>query len=547
MSKISKIICLYICFLIVGLFPVSVNAISISLNQSKMVLGVGATERIRYTLGDGGNSSNIVWTSSNQKVATVKDGKVTGITYGSAVITATLNGQSSTCLVTVSSDYVALSSISLNVSRLDVLVGNSEVLTPVFYPSNVSNKNVVWSSTNSSVASVSNGKVVGKSVGTAIITVTSADKSATCIVNVVDKVALNNISLSKSSLNLKEGESQNLTINYSPGNATKKKVSWSSSNKDVAEVDNNGNITAKKAGTTVITVVSNDGGYTSQCTVLVEAISKSVVSISLDKTELKLQVGDEDTLNVKFNPDYAENKKVSWSSSNKKVVKVDDGKIIAVSAGTAEIKVISEDGNKEAVCNVTVVSEPLKSISFGDEQLNVYVDSKTKLDIVADPVGAVLEDAIWSSSNESVAIVEDGIVLAKSIGSTTVTVSNSDESIKAEIIINVMKKPKEELSISIDGYKLDFSVDKKDYTLTIGDEETLNINVNRSDSKVSIKGNNNLKNGSIITVTVNDDEKVTYIINIKKKGNYTIIFIAIISLLLLLNLIRLLIKNKKKS
>lgn len=538
-------LCLFI--LLFGIIPISVNAASISLNRSKMLLGIGVSEKIKYTISDDLNDSNIVWTSSNPKVATVNNGKVTAITNGTTVITASVNGYSSTCLVTVSSDYVALNGISLNMSKVDVLVGDSSNLSVSFNPSNASNKDVVWTSSNSSVVSVDGGKIIGKKVGTAIITVSSADKSATCVVNVVDKISLNKITISKESLNLKEGDKQKLTINYIPGNATNKKVKWSSSNDTVVGVDNNGNVIAKKAGSATITVVSNDGGYTAQCSVKVEAISKNVVSVSLDKSELELRVGSEDTLNVKIDPDYAINKDVSWSSSNPKVASVKDGVIKALSVGTTEIKVVTKDGNKEAVCKVSVISQPIESISFSEEEITVYLDSKTKLVTVSSPDGSILENPIWVSSNPKVAVVENGVVEAKAVGSTIVSVSNEDGTIKAEITINVTKKPKEELKIEIDGYKLDFNVDKKDYVLEIGNEETLNIKVNRSDDNVVIKGNNSLKNGSIVTITIDDDEKVTYIINIKKKENYTIVFISIISVLLLINLIRMFIKNKKKS
>lgn len=547
MRNLIKSFNLLIFVLLMVIVPVKVNATSITLNKSEMMLGVGVSEKLQYTLSGELNSSNIVWTSSNQKVATVSGGKVTGITYGKTVITASINGNSASCIVTVSADYVSLNSISLSTSTMNVLVGDTETLNVSFYPSNATNKSVVWTSSNNSIASVSGGKVIGKKVGVAIVTASVSDKSVTCVINVVDKVSLNNISISKSSLSMKEGESQKLSVNYYPNNATNKKVSFSSSNTKVVVVDNNGNVTAKGVGSAMITVVSNDGGHVDQCSVKVEAISKNVVSISLDKNDLELKVGEEGTVKYIINPSYAENKNVTWESSNKKIATVKDGVITAVLPGETEIKVITEDGDKEAICKVKVVALPVESISFKDKELTVFIGSETELEIISIPDGSILENPIWTSSDEKVATVSDGVVLAKSIGSTSVTVSNEDGSISAEIVINVIEKPLDDLNIEIKNYKLDFSPDKKDYTLTIGEEDALNIIVNRSDSKVSIKGNNNLKNGSIITVTIDDGEKTTYIINIKKKGNYTIIFIAIISGLLLLNLIRMLVKSKKKS
>ena len=94
---------------------------------------------------------------------------------------------------------------------------------------------------------------------------------------------------------------------------------------------------------------------------------------------------------------------------------------------------------------------------------------------------------------------------------------------------------------------MNFYVDTKDYTLLIGNESSLNIIVNRDSSKYVIGGNRDLKNGSIITVTVNDKTKTTYVINIKKKQNYLIYFICIISVLLFINIIRLIKNNKRKN
>ena len=92
---------------------------------------------------------------------------------------------------------------------------------------------------------------------------------------------------------------------------------------------------------------------------------------------------------------------------------------------------------------------------------------------------------------------------------------------------------------------MNFDPSIKNYKLKIGSENQLKINVNKE--KYTVNGNQKLKDGSIITITVNEEEKVTYVINIKKKTNYTIYFIIVISLLLLLNLIRMLVKSKKKK
>ena len=103
------------------------------------------------------------------------------------------------------------------------------------------------------------------------------------------------------------------------------------------------------------------------------------------------------------------------------------------------------------------------------------------------------------------------------------------------------------MNIKIEGYDLKFNPDIKIYTLEIGNESSLKISTNVDENKVRINGNQNLKDGSIITINITDEENIRYIINIKQKKDVTIYFIAAISILLLINLIRIMVKNKKKK
>ena len=169
---------------------------------------------------------------------------------------------------------VDVEKVSLNKSATTLTEGESETLTATITPSNATgDKTVKWSSSNEAVATVdSNGKVTAKKAGTAVITATSSNgKSASCTVTVKQKeIAITGISLNKSTTSLTEGESETLTATITPSNATgDKTVKWSSSNGAVAAVDSNGKVTAKKAGTAVITATSSNG-KTAGCTVTVK-------------------------------------------------------------------------------------------------------------------------------------------------------------------------------------------------------------------------------------------------------------------------------------
>ena len=169
---------------------------------------------------------------------------------------------------------VDVEKVSLNKSATTLTEGESETLTATITPSNATgDKTVKWSSSNEAVAAVdSNGKVTAKKAGTAVITVTSSNgKNASCTVTVKQKeISITGIGLNKSTTSLTEGESETLTATITPSNATgDKTVKWSSSNGAVAAVDSNGKVTAKKAGTAVITATSSNG-KTAGCTVTVK-------------------------------------------------------------------------------------------------------------------------------------------------------------------------------------------------------------------------------------------------------------------------------------
>ncbi len=258
--------------------------------------------------------------------------------------------------ITVTNPTIAVTSISLNKTTLSLVKGNSTTLTATINPSNVTNKALTWTTSNSSVATVdSNGKVIAKGAGTATITVkTNNGKTATCKVTVTNPtVAATSITLNKTVLSLMKGTSTTLTATINPNNATNKALTWTTSNSSVATVDSNGKITAKGAGTTTITVKTNNG-KTATCKVTVINPTVAVTSVTLSKTSLSLIKGNSTTLCTTVNPSNATNKTLTWSSSNSSVVTVDqNGKVTAINGGTAIITVKTSNG-LIATCSITI-------------------------------------------------------------------------------------------------------------------------------------------------------------------------------------------------
>ena len=337
---------------------------SVSLNKSEMTLTEGESETLAATVTpENAENKSITWSSNNEAVATVDvNGTVTAKSAGTAVITATsTNGKSAGCTVTVEKKQIPVTEVRLSESTVGIVEGSTYKLTATVLPENTTDsKSVSWSSSNSEVATVdANGTVTAKRAGTAVITATSTNgKTAGCTVTVSKKeIPITEISLDKSSATLTEGETTTLVATVLPENTTYgKSVKWSSSNVAVATVDLMGKVTAKSAGTAIITATS-ENGKTASCTITVNKkdTNITITEVRLNKSTETLTEGDTTTLTATVLPENTTyGKSVKWSSSNVAVATVDImGKVTAKSAGTAIITATSENG-KTASCTVTV-------------------------------------------------------------------------------------------------------------------------------------------------------------------------------------------------
>ena len=327
-------------------------------------------------------------------------------------------------------ETVNVTNITLSSESISLVEGDSQTLTATVSPSNATNKKVIWTSTDGSIASVDNGKVTALKPGRTTIKATSDDggKTATCQVTVNARVYnVESVRLDKTSITLTEGDSETLTATVYPDNATNKNVSWKSSDESVATVSN-GVVTALKAGTVTITVTTEDGSKTATCQVTVNARIYNVESVSLDKTNITLIEGDSETLTATVYPDNATNKNVSWKSSDESVAAVSNGTVTALKAGTATITVTTEDGGKTATCQVTVNARiyNVESVSLDKTNITLIEGDSETLTATVYPDNATNKNVSWKSSDESVAAVSNGTVTALKAGTATITVTTED-------------------------------------------------------------------------------------------------------------------------
>ena len=338
------------------------ETISVALDMTSGEVEVGSTLSLVATVT--GGISEVTWTSSDDATATVDaSGIVTGVAVGNVTITATLSSDPSktaTCNITVKAveqPPVQEVAITMGQATGEVEVGKTMQLSATV--TGASNNAVTWSSSDDTKATVdANGVVTAVAAGSVIITATSQEdtsKTATCNVTIKAPTVNSSITLDKASAEVGVGKSITLVATTVPTEGVS--VKWTSSNNEIATV-NNGQVTGVKAGTVTITVTLVENGSetkTATCSVTVKAAERKV---SLDQSKLEMVVGDEKTLKATVTGYTTEsNGKVTFASSDTTIAKVDDkGKVVALKAGTVKIIAANTEGGVkvEATCNVTI-------------------------------------------------------------------------------------------------------------------------------------------------------------------------------------------------
>lgn len=322
---------------------------SVILSQDDATIKVGQSIQLSATvMPETTTDKTVVWETSQSSVATVDaSGTVTGVSEGSVTITATCGSVSATASIMV--EKVTPNEIYIDYSDVNLLVGQTQKLTAM---TNLgAAENAQWSSNDNSVATVSeSGLVTAIAMGTAVITVTSNNLTATCNVNVAD-VPVDSIIFAQNYIDINVAEVYQLTATILPDNATNPTITWTSDNADIAKVDASGNIMGIAPGATVISATS--GSAIATCNV---AVWNPAQTISLNITSLDMKVGDIEDLIATVTPENTTDA-IVWSSSNTDVASVNEfGIVMALGKGTSTIT--AECGLISATCTVTVEADP---------------------------------------------------------------------------------------------------------------------------------------------------------------------------------------------
>lgn len=301
--------------------------------------------------------------------------------------------------------------------------GKTNKITQTVIPSNASDRSVIWYSDNEQVATVDNeGAVTAINPRNCNIIVTTNDGHyrATCSIKVT--IPVDSVRLNYQEIELFLGESFKLTEAILPIDADNKRVIWSTSNAKATVVD--GLVTAIKSGSSVITVSTEDGNFTSQCNLLCKI---PVQDMELNKTNIIKKVGESEQLVAKIVPDNAYDKSISWESEDPSIASVDvNGLVMANSPGNTIIKATTRQNDISKMCNVEVLI-PVNGVSLNKTELKLYTDQREQLFERVIPSNAYDKTVTWKSSNTQVATIDnEGNIVPINSGTTTITVTTND-------------------------------------------------------------------------------------------------------------------------
>jgi uncharacterized protein YjdB len=400
------------------------------LNFSEKTIYVRESFELNASVSPSGASNlEVEWKSSNDKVATVSaTGEVLGVGSGMAIITATTKdgGITANCVVTVRE---RITSMKLSYEEYRLGIDKSFTLSVIVDNKTITDQQFKWVSSNSSVATVNkNGKVTGHKLGFATITAYAQDGSgqdASCELEIVRPVT--RVALDKSFLTLLVGETKQLKAKIEPGNATYKGAIWTSSDNSVALVDEDGMITALKAGSTTITAEAQDNsGKKAVCFVTVNN-RVPATSVVLSEKKVTMIQGEQRDVRIVLNP-VASTDGITWSSDNNSVASVNksSGRIKANATGTAYITAMTDSG-KTATIEITVIGLNVTKLEL--EQYSEYT-------LV---VEGATSRVTWDIANPAIAVIRNGRISTRARGTTTITATVNGRKLTCKLTVVKIK------------------------------------------------------------------------------------------------------------
>ncbi len=436
---------------------------------------------------EGAQELEVVWTSSDENIATVNNnGVVTYKQAGEVIITARVDTFTDSCILKI---VTPVTGITLNEKEKTLMTGETLELIANISPANATHKDVIWESSDTRVAVVDErGVVTAVGSGTAHITARAngSDVSASCIINVYQQVL--ELKLNYDKLTVRKGTIFWLYATLIPDTALNRDIVWESSLPGVATVDEFGQITALASGITTITATSLDTGATDSCVI---TVSESVTGVTLNVREASIEIGEKLALIPTVTPIEAENKAVTYTTSDESVATVDaNGVVTGLKGGTVIITCQTVDRGLIASCRITV-NEYISDIRFIEKEIYIIKGDKKTLELDVSPKTATNKDFIWTSQNSAILHVDsDGVAYGVNYGTVIVTAMTTDGSEKRDTCKITVIKPVDSLILREDKIKVE---EGKDYQLDAiifpSDSSVQNVVWTSSDTSVAVVDN----------------------------------------------------------
>ena len=404
----------------VTVIPTPVETVTISYEGSTS-LQVGQTAQLSAVVSpEDATDKSIVWDVQNSNVINVtSNGLVTALGLGEAWARATNSASGISDYIIFNVIPTPVSSINLNTTSISLKAGETFSLSATVYPNNATDKSLIWESSNTSVATVSdNGVVKGISLGQTEITVSAIDGSgvsAVCQVNVIPTPADGIKIDQRGPIQMKAGETYQLTATVMPETATDKSVTWSSDAPGSVTVDENGLLHAHAVGELHITA-TNSSGQSDRIVVVVNPTLAQAIELNRSTTALK--VGGTIQLSVIFTPESTTNKNVIWKSSNSSVASVSDqGLVTAHTLGECVVTATTLDGsNISATCDVAVGETAAEGISISPVgPVTISVGESLQLSAEVTPSTTTDKSVSWQTVgtySDCISVDETGLVTA---------------------------------------------------------------------------------------------------------------------------------------
>lgn len=393
------------------------------------------------------SNKDVVWSSEDETIATVSSyGSVKAVGQGTTTIKATSKDDENlfaTCTITAT--FIPVESIAIP-SDTTIAVSKSATLRETILPDDASNKSVEWSSSDESIATVSQyGSVKGIKAGTVTITATTVDgsKTANCNVTVVESIPVTAVTIAPEAT-IKIGKTTYITRGYLPSNTTTKiAYTFKSDNEEIATVDQYGNIKGIAPGNANVTIGIVDTELTATCFV---HVVPNVESVAITPATAEIIVGDQLQLQADITPAEAL-QGTTWDSSDKSIATVDEnGVVTALKAGNVIVTATSSDDNKiSATAEITVKDQLMTSLAFETEKQTIEEGEGIQLATIILPENTTDKRVRWTTSDYTIATVTSfGYVKAISQGDVTINaISQDGTNISASCEVTVKEAPSE--------------------------------------------------------------------------------------------------------